>query len=403
MHGEPLDNEAQQPDTAASLSDQRGSSFVQALILLAFLALGGLAAFKALGGGVADKSDCAAQAIAALGTGSGPCGAVAEAPGGESVPGTGSGAAGTSGPGGAPEPGAPPQPPTGTADQPDGDGQGGDGQGGDGQGGDGQGGDGQGGDGQAGDGQGGDGQGGDQPGGPDTKVGTRGNATGRNDSRKTTRDRSFGGAPDKSDEERENDARRKSGAADFEIGGEKTFVNEEGALADKEFAGGSEKISGGYGKATVNGVAKVSVREGASLGGRVEGKVSAVNLQGKHELPGGIQEKHEVDVLSVKGKLEGKAGVSKDVIGATVAGEAGANLAEAQIEATKVFKLPFTDAGIEIGGNGSAAAGANIGGEATAGYFKGEDGKRRLGVKAGGKAALGLGLGGKLSLNLVFG
>jgi hypothetical protein len=107
-------------------------------------------------------------------------------------------------------------------------------------------------------------------------------------------------------------------------------------------------------------------------------------------------------VLSVKGSLGGKAGISKDVVGATVSGEAGANLAEGKISGSKTFKIPFTNLGIEIGGQGSASAGANIGGEASAGYFKGDDGKSRFGLKAGFKAAVGLGLGGKLSLNLVW-
>jgi hypothetical protein len=109
-----------------------------------------------------------------------------------------------------------------------------------------------------------------------------------------------------------------------------------------------------------------------------------------------------VDVVSVKGSLAGKAGFSKDIIGAPVSGEAGANLVEVSVEGKKVIRLPFTSIDVEIGGSGSASAGANIGGEATGGFFKGDDSKSRVGVKAGFKAALGLGLGGKLSLNLIW-
>lgn len=53
------------------LSDRRGSSFVQSLILLSTVALGGLIAFKALGASVSTKAKCAGQTIANLAPG--PC------------------------------------------------------------------------------------------------------------------------------------------------------------------------------------------------------------------------------------------------------------------------------------------------------------------------------------------
>ena len=395
----------------AFLSDRRGTSFVQALILLLLLALAGIAAARALGGKVNRKTDCTGDAIVGMTSGALPCAEGGPGSGGsDAIPGTGGDEGGPGGPG---TPG-------------DGPGQGGDGaEGGNGPGGSG----GNGGDGaESGNGPGGNGaeggnggngaeggnggngaEGGDsgQPGAPkkddpSNKVGGGGSVTTRNNGKTTSGEKTAGGARPRTAEEEAEANKKKPSKADIEIGGEKKFLDEKGALGEKKFAGGSETLSGGFGKAEGVGFAKASVKDGASAGGKIEGKASAVNLQGKHELPGGIEESHEVNVLSVKGSLEGKAGISKDVIGATISGEAGANIAEAQVSGKKVFKIPFTNFGFEVGGTGSASAGANIGGEASAGSFKGEDGKRRIGVKAGFKAALGLGLGGKLSLNVVF-
>lgn len=235
------------------------------------------------------------------------------------------------------------------------------------------------------------------------KVGGEGSGQGWSHSRKTQGERVFGGAPGQTAAEKEKEAQKKGGKFDAEIGAEYKFLDKEGALAEKSFAGGSEKVSAGYGKLDGKAFGKASLQEGAAVGAGVEGKASAVNWQGKHEIIGGIQESHEVDVLSVKGSLTGKAGISKDVVGASVAGEVGANLVEGKLEAKKeLFKIPFTNIGVELGGGVSGAVGANASGEATAGYFKGEDNKSRFGFKIGGKAALGLGLGGKLSLNLVW-
>lgn len=250
---------------------------------------------------------------------------------------------------------------------------------------------------------------GDQPGAEDpaaedesgVKVGGEGGADGFNRNKTASGDRNFGGAPPKSAEDQANDNRKKGASPKVEGRVEKTFLDEEGALGEKEFFGGSEKGSLGLGKASGNAFAAAN-KDGVEAGAKVEGKASVVNLQGEHTLPGDIEEKHEVDILEVKGSLEGKVGISKDVVGATVSGEVGANLAEVSVEATKTFKIPGTNIGIEVGGSGSASAGANIGGEATAGFFKGDDGKSRVGLSAGFKAALGLGLGGKLSLNVVF-
>jgi len=374
----------------AARSDQRGSSFVQVLLILVILGFGGILAIRALSAGIDSKSRCTGEAIANLSLGSGPCSDGPAGPGG-SLPTPPNGAAQTPGQGQDP----------GNGGQGDGNGGQANGNGND----QGNGGQGNGNGGQAnGNGNSQSGQPGAQPNNPDSgfKAGANGNGKAFNNGRQANGDRNFGGAPPKSQEDRDKAAKKTGAKGDAEVGVEKKLFGAEGALGETTFAGGSEKLSGGFAKADGTAFAKASLKEGAAVGAKVEGKASVVNLQGKHELPGGIQESHEVDVLSVKGKLEGKAGVSKDVVGATVSGEAGANIAEAKVDGKKVFKIPFTDVGLEIGGNGSASAGANIGGEATAGYFKGDDGKHRLGLKAGFKAALGLGLGGKLSLNVVW-
>jgi Bacterial toxin 44 len=55
--------------SAACLCDQRGVTFVQSLILLGVLALGGTAAFNTLGERVSDRAECAGEAVATLGAG----------------------------------------------------------------------------------------------------------------------------------------------------------------------------------------------------------------------------------------------------------------------------------------------------------------------------------------------
>jgi hypothetical protein len=59
--------------TAASLSDKRGSGFAQAIILVVVLALGGMAGFKSLSGGISDKSACTGEAIMSLAPGAARC------------------------------------------------------------------------------------------------------------------------------------------------------------------------------------------------------------------------------------------------------------------------------------------------------------------------------------------
>lgn len=58
---------------SATISERTGGSFVQTLILLALVALGAAASFRALGRGVADKAECAASAIATMTPGSTRC------------------------------------------------------------------------------------------------------------------------------------------------------------------------------------------------------------------------------------------------------------------------------------------------------------------------------------------
>ncbi|MCS6914763.1 MAG: hypothetical protein RMK29_08805 [Myxococcales bacterium] len=234
-------------------------------------------------------------------------------------------------------------------------------------------------------------------------VGGSGSGQGWSYIKQTQGERVLGGAPAQTSADKEKEAQgKRGGQLDAEIGVEYKLFDKQGALAERSFAGGSEQVSAGYGKVAATAFGKASLQEGAAVGVNAEGKISAINWQGKHEIFG-IQQSHEVDVLSVKGSLTGRAGISKDVVGATVVGEVGANLVEAKLEGSReLFKIPFTNIGVELGGGVSGAVGANAAGEASAGYFKGEDNKRRFGVKIGGKAALGLGLGGKLSLNLVW-
>ena len=424
------------PWSRSLVSDRRGSGFVQMIILMVALAIALLAAVRLLGGGISDKMSCTGDAIVTMTPGGGRCaeggeggipGAVASADEGagdprpganpddiEIVPGDpGTGQPGTGQPGD-PGTGQPGDPGTGQPGDP-GTGQPGTGDPGTGQPGTGDPGTGQPGTGDPGTGQPGTGQPGTgQPGSEaepgaegeeddsGLKVGGEGGVDGFNNGRQTNGKTTRGGAPPQTPEEAAEDARKRGVDTKVEVGVEKTIFEEEGALGQTTFAGGSETLSGGFATGSGKVFANASLSDGVAAGGKVEGKASAVNLQGEHELPGGIEESHEVDVLSVKGSLEAKAGISKDVVGATVSGEAGANLVEGTIEAKKTFTIPFTDIGIEIGGSGTGSVGANIGGEATAGFFKGEDGKSRVGLSAGFKAALGLGLGGKLSLNLVF-
>jgi hypothetical protein len=359
------------------VSDRRGSGFVQMIVLMVALALALLVAARVLSGGLSDKLVCTGDAIVSLTPGGGRC-AEGSGPGEGLVPEAVAGAdegAGDPRPGNGDDiesvdvaPGGDPgQPGQGQPDQP--------------------------------------GQEREPAAEEDdsgVKIGGEGSVRGFDNGEQSNGQITRGGAPAKTPEQIAQDSRTKGVDPKAEVGVERTLFDEKGALAETTFAGGSETLSGGFASTSGKVFANANAQDGVAAGGRVEGKVSAVNLEGKHELPGGIEESHEVDVLSVKGSLEAKAGISKDVVGATVSGEAGANLAEASVEAKKVIKIPFTDVGIEIGGSGSASAGANIGGQATGGFFKGEDGKSRVGLSAGFKAALGLGLGGKLSLNAVF-
>jgi len=416
------------------------------IILVVVLAIAGIIAVKGLAGRTSDKIACAGDAVEAMTTiGAVPCGGGGDGTGG-GIPGTGQGGDGTADPEAGPNggvdsseviPGDPSQPGQGQPGQGQpgqgqpgqgqpGQGQPGQGQPGQGQPGQGQPGQGQPGQGQPGQGQPGQGQPGQgqpgQPGDPsqpgqtgdpaaggeeaeeeesDLSVGGEGKAE---DFRGTEKkgERVAGGAPAQTPEEAAQEANKKGPDVNAEVGFEKKLFEEEAALGQTTFAGGDETLSGGFVEGSGSVFGKASVKDGVELGGKVEGKASAVNLKGEHELPGGIQESHTVDVLSVKGSLEAKAGISKDVVGATAKAEVGANLVEAEVEAKKEFRLPFLPFGIEVGGGASGAVGANASAEGTAGFFRGEDGKSRVGFSGGFKAALGLGLGGKLSLNLVF-
>lgn len=354
-------------------ADRRGVGLVEMLILVVALALGALFAVRAFAGDVSDRMACAGDAINTLtpgaarcadGDGSGNGGGDATIPGQNGAPGPGDTGDGIESsevvPGDDPAAPGGNQPAQPGAEDPAAEDEG-----------------------------------------SGLKAGGEGGVDGFNRTKTTSGNKSFGGAPPKSAADQAKDRRKKGADPKVEGRVEKTLFDEEGALGEKEFFGGSEKGSFGFGKAPGNVFAAAN-KDGVEAGIKVEGKASVANLQGEHTLPGGIEESHEVDILDVKGSLEGRVGIGKDVVGATVSGELGANIAEVSAEAKKTFKIPFTDFGIEIGGSGSASAGANIGGEATAGFFKGDDGKSRIGLSAGFNAALGLGLGGKLSLNVVF-
>jgi hypothetical protein len=58
---------------SAAISERTGSGFVQTLILVALVALGGAAGYRALSGAVADSAECAASAIATMTPGSRRC------------------------------------------------------------------------------------------------------------------------------------------------------------------------------------------------------------------------------------------------------------------------------------------------------------------------------------------
>jgi hypothetical protein len=370
---------AARPRAAALFCDRHGSSFVQTLILVGLVAFGAIIAFRALGDTVGDKAVCSGKAIASFNTASAACS-------------DGSGVGGT----------VPPAPPV-AGDAPPGTSEGG---------GDGSGGN-----------EGGSVAGNSPEGGSagDGGGGKEGGSGGEEDRTKFTVEKvkadgftrrkvrapdpkTFGGAPPRSAEEREKDERSRGVDVDVGLGVEHKFLDEKGSVAEVEanFAGGKEELSVLHGKLEGTGFARASVEEGVAAGGSFKAKGSAVHLEGEHTVAG-VKEKHEVDVGSVKAELNGKAGISKDVVGATGSFEAGLNLAEAKVEVAKVIDLPFfVPFDLEAGGGASAAVGANIGGQASAGAFRGEDGKFRIGARAGGKAALGLGLGLDLNLNLVF-
>src|SRR6266545_1659257 len=173
----------------AARSDQRGSSFVQVLLILVILGFGGILAIRALSAGIDSKSRCTGEAIANLSLGSGPC------------------SDGPAGPGG-----SLPTPPNGAAQTP---GQGND---------PGNGGQGNGNGGQAnGNGNSQSGQPGAQPNNPDSgfKAGANGNGKAFNNGRQANGDRNFGGAPPKSQEDRDKAAKKTGAKGDAEVGVEK--------------------------------------------------------------------------------------------------------------------------------------------------------------------------------------
>ncbi len=210
-------------------------------------------------------------------------------------------------------------------------------------------------------------------------------------------DKSYGGAKDQPEKED-----KKGVELDAKIEASKELVRKDGALGTLDFAGKTEKLQAGQGTVGADAKGSLSLKEGAWGGVSADVGVAGLKETGSHTLPGGIKESHEASVLSAQANVDAKAGISREVVGAKVSASASANLAEGQISGTKVFKLPLLPIGIELSGGAQGAIGAQASAEGTAGYFKGKDGKSRLGFSFGAKLGLGLGGGLKGGLGLVW-
>lgn len=233
------------------------------------------------------------------------------------------------------------------------------------------------------------------------KYGSSGEIKYRKDwKHKDFEDKKFGGAKNVKEEEKKD---YKKGAVDWDVkfAEAKKEWKKEGAL--KEFKPiGKEKVELGYGKVGANVNASASWKEGVQAGGGVEAKVGLIRETGGYTLPGDVKEAHEVNVLDAQAGVNGTVGVSKNVVGGNFKAEASANLIEGKVEAKKEWSIPFLPFKIETGGELSGAVGAQASAEGKAGYFKGQDGKSKLGFNFGGKLGLGLGGGFKLGFNIVW-
>jgi hypothetical protein len=212
-------------------------------------------------------------------------------------------------------------------------------------------------------------------------------------------DRKYGGAKDQPEES------DKKGKVELDAKAEvkRELFRKEGSLSgDIDFAGKTEKLQAGYGTVGADAAGSLSWKEGLQGGVSADARISALRETGAHTLPGDIKESHEINVLTAQANVDAKAGISREVIGAKLSAGASANVAEGQINVSKVFKIPFTPIGIEISGGAQGAFGAQASAEGKAGYFRGKDGKNRLGFSFGGKLGLGLGGGLKGGLGLVW-
>jgi hypothetical protein len=73
MDSDRLDGQERRGTIGDLLSDRRGATFVQMLILVVILALAGVASVRKLSASIGAKADCTGQTIAALTSGAGPC------------------------------------------------------------------------------------------------------------------------------------------------------------------------------------------------------------------------------------------------------------------------------------------------------------------------------------------
>jgi len=345
MHCDGHNREAARRGVAALLDDRRGAStYVQSLVLLVILGLGGVAAVKALSASFGATAACAGLAVEKL--------AVA-APCAEGGPGPGDPVSAVAALRVASPPEAPRVGPSGQR----------------------------------------------TAGGP-----SRSGGAGEQYLPMAMR---FGGAPQSADEAA-SDRQKEGGKPDVTVGVEdRPFISVGGeGAASQPFDDSRGKTSYGYYKYGATGYGQAN-SDGLVGGMKLGGKVSVANAQGKYgpgknELPLGIEGSDEGDVVSAEGSVDARAGISKDVVGVSVTSDVGANVATYKADPTRTFKIPGTSFGIEVGAGATGSVGVAGGTEDRVGYFKDTDGKRRLGLKLGGKGALGLGLNLRGSVNLVW-
>jgi len=181
-----------------------------------------------------------------------------------------------------------------------------------------------------------------------------------------------------------------------EAGASHDFVKADGAVYTKE--GHGEKFEVLHGDAKASAYAKWG-KDGKGAGFKAEAGGALLRESGKHEtpaIPGTTirgYESHEVAVGTVSAKVDAGAAWTKDLKGAKIGGEVGANIVEGKVEAGTKFKIPWTDVEVTVGGGARGYVGANAHAEASAGLTKDSKGRSHFGVKTDAGAALGVGGG----------